>query len=1136
MQHDVELARKLRRRRNLLLLNGAVTQTVADAYFGLGSGMMIQFAEDWMHTKDRLTPANDYDGSPNDKLAYTAPSPKLIYNSAGTLAYGSMNLALRSETFNSAPWVPRSTEVIAANTTAAPDGTLTADTITMAASAVSGLDQGGINTGLANSAKAAAIWAKVASGTKTFRLGLYDGTNNLLSSDFTATTTWQKFTHTGTLNASVQLTIFNGSGGGAGDLIVWGAQLNLGPTISPTYLPTTSAARYALPLDYDPITHEAKGVLIEEQRVNLLTQSQTLSTTWAPGGSSVTADAVVAPDGTTTADKIAETAVSSTHFVQSAAFTGTAAAYTATCYVKAAERSFVWIDFFTGGVTNIMGVFDLSAGTFVGNGGFTSATSASIQSVGNGWYRISITATLTAASWQVLVGCSTTSTVSGGYLGVAGSGFYAWGAQAELGAFPTSYVPTVASQVTRAADQVSLATSAFPFSQTAGTVIVNGTAPASFATSAVLWEIDNTTLSNRHLVSIESADSKLYAATINGTVIQANVASGSAAAVNSKVAHAYAYAANDFSASANGAAVATDVSGTPPAVSVLRFGCVSTPGFFLNGWLKSIIYLPSRASDADLVRYSEPTFGYAGGALFDFTTDTATIKDYTTPANSYASTASGKLTMTAPSPKMVYDSSGVLGYRLGAEKITTGDFSSSTGWTLSSATISGGTLNISAGAFVNAAQQSFAATGDKLVTFTVSGYVSGALTTRFFTGSNHQSSNVSANGTYSFVVSGGATADFALQSGAGGFVGSVDNLSVKPLLLPIDYDPVTHAVKGLLVEEQRTNLLVRSQEVGNAVYTGNNFTVTSDATTAPDGTTTAESLIVAAGPVATYRQQSVTITAAAYTWSIYVKPNGNNIFWMDAYDGSLHYTWFDLSAGTVLTNAAGNASAIQSVGNGWYRCTISRTSAGTTGIMDFGVGNADNSTFATGAGTTGIYVWGLQVEAGSFATSYIPTTSAQVTRAADQISVVASVLGWTTSKTAGTVRWYGEEGGIFASFAIHWQWGNANAERIYLISSGTTPGFGVADDNVAQALLTDGNPGFGVQSAFVTAWSANDFAMSRDGRAVVTDTAGSVPTPADLLQLAPGTFNNNGHLKSFKWEPRRARNTELVLESLKVAA
>ncbi|ANI16657.1 hypothetical protein A9C11_22995 [Pseudomonas citronellolis] len=213
-----------------------------------------------------------------------------------------------------------------------------------------------------------------------------------------------------------------------------------------------------------------------------------------------------------------------------------------------------------------------------------------------------------------------------------------------------------------------------------------------------------------------------------------------------------------------------------------------------------------------------------------------------------------------------------------------------------------------------------------------------------------------------------------------------------------DYDPVTLALRGLLVEEQRTNLLLRSSEFGNASWSKTRMSVVEDVAIAPDGTTSMDLLVPTTVSGNHQISQSVAVSGGSINaLSFYVKAAGYNFVRLRIGDsvGYLVDAIADLANG-VITNPSA-ASKIEPIGNGIYRLSMSATASVGATTLSLGVWVYDNSKAAefVGDGVSGIYVWGAQIEAGAFPTSIIPTTSAQVTRAADVASITVP-SGFTT--------------------------------------------------------------------------------------------------------------------------------------------
>jgi hypothetical protein len=177
-----------------------------------------------------------------------------------------------------------------------------------------------------------------------------------------------------------------------------------------------------------------------------------------------------------------------------------------------------------------------------------------------------------------------------------------------------------------------------------------------------------------------------------------------------------------------------------------------------------------------------------------------------------------------------------------------------------------------------------------------------------------------------------------------------------------------------LIEKVRTNLVTYSEEFDDAVWNKyNSSTVTANSTTAPNGTTTADTLNSANVIFSGIYQGLGTLASIVYTYSIYAKANTNNYLCMLAQGSGSQYAFFNLSTGTVGNSANIDSASIENVGNGWYRCQIQKTGNGVE--MFVFSSNIENLT-PTASGS--IYIWGAQFETGDIATDYIATTTAAV--------------------------------------------------------------------------------------------------------------------------------------------------------------
>lgn len=214
-------------------------------------------------------------------------------------------------------------------------------------------------------------------------------------------------------------------------------------------------ARFA----YEPVSLDLLGLLIEPQRINVLEYSEDFSDAyWTKNNSSVSSNATTAPDGTTTADKIVENTANGNHDVRRSAISAAGTTtYTQSIYVKAAERTRGAL-LMIGGSGNCKVNFNLTTGVVTAStaGGWVSVLS-SLTDCGNGWFRVQNTATSNAGTTTILAGFFlANASGSTNYVGDGTSGMFMWGAQLEVGATASSYMPTAAGSFTRNADNASM--------------------------------------------------------------------------------------------------------------------------------------------------------------------------------------------------------------------------------------------------------------------------------------------------------------------------------------------------------------------------------------------------------------------------------------------------------------------------------------------------------------------------------------------------------------------------------------------------------------------------------------------------------------------------------------------------------
>jgi hypothetical protein len=230
-----------------------------------------------------------------------------------------------------------------------------------------------------------------------------------------------------------------------------------------------------------------------------------------------------------------------------------------------------------------------------------------------------------------------------------------------------------------------------------------------------------------------------------------------------------------------------------------------------------------------------------------------------------------------------------------------------------------------------------------------------------------------------------------------------------------DYDPVTGECKGLLIEESRQNLFTNSNDftVWTKQTTGTGVVgITTNYTTSPDGTTNATRYFIQNGGGTFYsifRGVSPISANTSYSYSIFVKasttvPVPASSFTLVVFDGSIaSFVTYNLNTGTIQSTFAntnltiGSGSTITNYGNGWYRCVF---------VFSHSVGGSGFQ-FKADIGSTRhnqeLFIYGAQLEAGAFPTSYIPTTASTVTRSADTASMTGTNFSSWYNQNEGTI-------------------------------------------------------------------------------------------------------------------------------------
>lgn len=897
---------------------------------------------------------------------------------------------------------------------------------------------------------------------------------------------------------------------------------------------------------------------------NLVTFSEQFdNSAWTKNGSNLSANVTVAPDGMTTADKVIEDTQAAFFHRITRVFTGIPMNSTlaSAIYVRAAERARFTITLFNNLNTanNIRGTYNLATQTAsASNQGTATGASASLTSVGNGWFRVSISgipdpsSTSTECNWQIRMLDNSGSDV---YNGDGVSGLFIWGAQLNQGSLQPYYPTTVKNLLgfseafenaawtkSNSFIQTNLLTFSEQFDNAAWTKnLVTITANSNNAPNGTLTsdKIIATAVNGAHnvavAISVTSGLAYTYSFYAKAGEYQFAGLLFAAAGFGTNTIDIFNLSSGTVSTNASGSATITPVgngwyrcsttrTASATAASTFQMRVLNaaggsdytgdgTSGIFLWG-----AQLVQGASAGDYVQttstslpvmYQAPNGTMTADKLVE---DTANAQHHVRQAYT---TTNQLLTLSVYAKaaernriflQLSNNATGAAGVQfdlvngVAGTPATGGDFTNvsasivpiGNGWFRCSLTALKGSANSAAWPYLSIADSS--------------GNVS-------YTG----------NGTSGIYIWGAQLSDSA----------SLDTYVNNPVAAPsstafygarFDYDPVTRQPRGLLIEEARTNLVLNS---GFAGAVGGSPGTAPTSWTIGFGTGAQTSLVtsiygngdgaqaVKFDADATERimyQQSISVTSGVqYAFSVE----------LEAVSGSI---------GDLLAVTSGTATVTQNTfvtnPSTAGRRTILFTATG-TGTVNLRVGIG---TTAGAPNTCSCTVSRCQVEAGSFATSYIPTTTATVTRSAD-VAVIqgtnfsswynndtGTVLAEFTGRTSGVIA--NISNGTFSNRLPQMAIGSANGYESYVVSGGS----------VTATLIPSGTHTYNTYAKFAVAYQVNNCAASANGSAVASAT--SVALPAGLSQMDIGSFQNNssklnGWIRRINYYNRRLDNSQL---------
>ena len=477
---------------------------------------------------------------------------------------------------------------------------------------------------------------------------------------------------------------------------------------------------------------------------------------------------------------------------------------------------------------------------------------------------------------------------------------------------------------------------------------------------------------------------------------------------------------------------------------------------------------------------------------------------------------------------------------LGSELVSCGDFACAdpnaewtegTGWTISGgkATHTGATGNLSQDVGI----------GGKAIflTFDILSIADGVCNVY----------DISNATTYaSFSTTGTKTLYFQSVSNSIGFRSnstnvSIDNISVKEATLDglarVDY---TDGTGSLLVEPQRANLIPYSEDLTNGFYLSADLeTVTESTTLSPDGTSYGYTITPTSSAFRHYFNyeygQLTVVIGDEVTYSIFVKPNGYNFIQIASSSGfTARYQNFELTGNGVIGTGDVNGKTIEKIGD-WYRCSVTETSTGVNPrflLLTSETALATRNPVYSGNATDGVLGWGVQVEVGSYPTSYIKTQGSSVTRNQDEYT-----------KTGISDKINSEEGVLFVEMAAL---SDDNTDRRITLSDGlalnNTIIIGIsrftgninAEVYSSGVLQTSGFAATGVtqtnNNKFALSWGSGTMKFYVNGSPTSSQTGITSPTGLDSLKFSLGndTLNLLAKVKQLQVFKTALSDTELA--------
>jgi hypothetical protein len=323
-------------------------------------------------------------------------------------------------------------------------------------------------------------------------------------------------------------------------------------------------------------------------------------------------------------------------------------------------------------------------------------------------------------------------------------------------------------------------------------------------------------------------------------------------------------------------------------------------------------------------------------------------------------------------------------------------------------------------------------------------------------------------------------------------------------------DGVVSGCPSLLLEPQRINLITYSEELSNWTNI-QNVTVTDNQIISPDGTLNASRINETTDNEAHRIFLNPTVANAQHSFSVFMKAGTRDWCYLRLDSQSSDRAWFNIKDGVIGTVDSDLTASIEDYGNGWFRCTVvsQGVTFDTTPLGIIAITTGDNVQSYVGDVNEYIYAWGVQLEAGSYPTSYIPTSGTIETRSAETCNGAGDVNTFNDSEGVlfAEIADIKNNDGVEKRLAIQ-DGGTFDAVRITFTPTTNSITGVVYNNGATQCNLVHVVSNTENFNKIALKYKANDFALWVNGIEVATDNSGTVFNNGALDKLSFDLFNN----------------------------